>query len=125
MEALRQIVNRPFEETWTYSKLGLPFATKIYTQLQETFGKVKSLEPVFRFAWAATSELGEWCADQVWIQALREDVIPHLESSTGKHPESDPCGTEQTRKDLVSARDACDMVKTHEFQDPWAEGQLS
>ncbi|OKP10578.1 Dicer-like protein 1 [Penicillium subrubescens] len=125
MEALRQIVNRPFEETWTYSNLELPFATKLYTQLQESFGKVKSLEPVFRFAWTASSELGEWCADQVWIQALREDVIPHLESATGKNPESDPCGTEATQRDLLSARDACEMVKTHEFQNPWAQGQLS
>lgn len=125
MEALRQIVNRPFEETWTYSKLELPFATKMYTQLQESFGNVKSLEPVFRFAWTASSELGEWCADQVWIQALREDVIPHLERHTGKNPDSDPCKTEETQKDLMSARDACEMVKNHEFQDPWAQGQLS
>jgi endoribonuclease Dicer len=125
MDALRQIVNRPFEETWTYSKLELPFATKMYTQLQESFGKVKSLEPVFRFAWNASSELGEWCADQVWIQALREDVIPHLESSAGKNPESDPCGIEETQKDLMSARDACEVVKNYGFQDPWAQGQLS
>lgn len=125
MEALRQIVNRPFEETWTYSKLELPFATQMYTQLQESFGKVKSLEPVFRFAWTASSELGEWCADQMWIQALREDVIPHLESGTGKNPQSDTCGTEETQKDLMSAREACERVKNHEFQDPWAQGQLS
>jgi endoribonuclease Dicer len=97
----------------------------MYTQLQQSFGKIKSLDPVFRFAWTASSELGEWCADQVWIQALREDVIPHLESATGKNPESNPCGNEETQKDLLSARDACEMVKNHEFQDPWAQGQLS
>jgi endoribonuclease Dicer len=125
MEALRQIVKRPYEEMWTYSKLEPPFATKMYTKLQVSFGKAKSLEPVFKFAWAASSELGEWCADQVWIQALREDVIPHLERSTGKHPESDPCGTDQIRNDLMSAKEACERVKNHEFRNPLDGGQLS
>ncbi|KAF3385044.1 Dicer-like protein 1 [Penicillium rolfsii] len=125
LEALRQIVNRPFEETWTYSKLQLPFATNMYAKLQDSFGKVKALAPIFGFALNASSELGEWCADQVWIQALREDIIPYLESAAGKNLDLGPWGNEETQKDLLSAKEACEMVKNHVFQDPWAHGQLS
>lgn len=125
MNSLRQTVNKPHEVTWQYSKLSPPFETKIYTQLQEKFGKVKALQRVFRFAWIASSELGEWCAGQVWIQALREDVIPHLASSTSKNLQGDSFGNEGTQKDLTSAREACEMARKHEFQHPSADGQLS
>ncbi|KAJ5159977.1 Dicer-like protein 1 [Penicillium canariense] len=122
---LRQFVNRPCEETWIHPKLDPPFKTKIFVELEENFGNMKELKYLFQFAWAATSELGKWCADQVWIQALKEDVIPQLESNAGKHPESDIHGTEQTGKDLASVREACEMLKNHPIQHPWEPGQLS
>ncbi|EPS32555.1 hypothetical protein PDE_07515 [Penicillium oxalicum 114-2] len=127
LTGLRQVVSKPIEETWTYSKLEPPFATKLYTQLEQSFGKVKSLEPAFRFAWTASSELGEWCADQIWSQALREDVIPYLQSNTGAHSAQVSCDQTQTQteEELLNAKKAYEMVQNYALHHPLAPGQLS
>ncbi|KAF7716635.1 Uncharacterized protein PECH_006474 [Penicillium ucsense] len=127
LAGLREVVNKPIEETWTFPKLDPPYATKMYSQLKRSFGKIKSLEPVFRFAWAASSELGEWCADQIWRRALREDVIPHLESSMESHAalNSPDQAQKEREQELSAAQEAYEMVQSYKLQDPTAPNQLS
>ncbi|KAJ5690285.1 hypothetical protein N7462_004677 [Penicillium macrosclerotiorum] len=124
-DLLSQVVRRPTEEIWTYKKLGPPFATELYSKLEQNFHKVRALEPVFRFAWNASSELGAWCADQVWTQALKDEVMPKLESILDNESNLDSQECEEARKCIIEVREVCDLVKTYPFRHPSEPGQLS
>lgn len=120
-------MRRPTEETWTYKKLKPPFATELYEAISQKFGETEALKPIFRFALNATSELGKWCADQVWEQALAGDVIPKLEGIVSKEFDSgSPKMTvEAAQVDIMRAKEACEIVKAHQFKHPLDSGQLS
>lgn len=75
---LRQVVNRPEEESWKYPMLNTPFKTKLYEMLEKDYGDIECLEKMFSFSLQATAELGEWCADRVWSHALGEATLPKL-----------------------------------------------
>lgn len=123
---LHQIVRRPSEDTWTYRKPDPPFETDLFKRLHTEFGDIKALDSTFRFALSATSELGSWCADQVWARAIVEEVIPKLDNSINKAALNYGVGViDQAEKDIQRSRKACDIVKAHPFKDPRETGQLS
>lgn len=94
--------------------------------MQKEFGDIKALDSIFRFAWNASSELGDWCADQVWARAIVEEVIPKLDNSINKATLDYGVGaTTQAERDLQRSRQACDIVKAHPFKSPREAGQLS
>ncbi|KKK13664.1 hypothetical protein ARAM_005525 [Aspergillus rambellii] len=106
-----RFIKRPTVEVWTYDKPMTPFATKLYSILDNRFGDVKALDSVFRFSWHASSELGRWCSDQVWIHALSPEVLPKIECKS---------------KDVASRiQEASDVVRTHTFELPETPGVLS
>ena len=122
---LRQFIQRPAEETWEYKKLEAPFETDLFCKMREKFGDIKALEPIFRFAWNASSELGRWCADQVWAQALTDEVIPKLEGIISKGANDLPGSSQEAQRDVQRIREACEIVKGHSFKHPRDSGQLS
>lgn len=124
---LRRFVKKPTEETWMYKKLDEPFATALYRAMKSKFGNIKALAPVYRFALNATSELGRWCADQVWAQALADDVLPKLEGVVFRDcdVESPEQTTEETRHDIMKVKEAYEIVSSHEHKHPLDSGQLS
>lgn len=73
---LRQVVNRPEEETWKYPILNEPFKTKLYESLEKDYRDIECLDKLFSFSLQASTELGEWCADRVWSNALGEATLP-------------------------------------------------
>ncbi|THC97875.1 hypothetical protein EYZ11_002626 [Aspergillus tanneri] len=123
---LRQVVSRPMEKVWTYDKLEMPFATTLYKALEDRFGDMGSLESTFRFARQASSELGRWCSDRVWMHALADDVLPKLESNVSKLL-SDNSGQipESAYKEIFRIKEASDIVKKHVFGRPDRPGELS
>lgn len=128
---LRQIVRKPKVEAWTYKKLDLPFPTELYEQIERGFGNVKILKPILQFALNATSELGRWCADQVWEYAMADDVLPKLEViiskdlGAGSLSNSSKQGLEETQKDIMQVKEACRIVRRHQFKHPSERDQLS
>ncbi|KAJ5127830.1 dicer-like protein 1 [Penicillium atrosanguineum] len=128
---LRQVVGSPKEETWTYNKLDLPFPTELYGQMERRFGNVKALKPILRFALNATSELGRWCADQVWEFALADEVLAKLKCIISKDPGPDFTSSsskqnpEETQKDIIQVEEACRVVRYHRFKHPSERDQLS
>lgn len=124
---LRRFVKKPTEETWTYRKLDEPFPTDLYQAMKTKFGNIKALAPIFRFALDATSKLGRWCADQVWAQALADEVLPKLEGIVSRdcNFESQKQTAEETQYDITKAKEAYEIVSAHEHKQPLGPGQLS
>lgn len=127
LDLLRQVVGKPSEETWIYGKLDAPFATELYQAMHRKFGHIKALAPVFRFALNATSELGRWCADQIWAKALADDVLPKLEGTASRDcgQESQTRTAEADEHDVTKVREAYEIVRSLKHGDPRAPGQLS
>ncbi|KAG2416478.1 hypothetical protein HFD88_007693 [Aspergillus terreus] len=111
---LRQVVNRPNEEIWIYDKLQPPFTSDLYKLMESRFGDIIHLEPVFRFARHATSELGTWCADRVWVSALADDVLPKVEGSIGGKRQSTGLGQlpKDVHRDITRIKEASELVKS-------------
>jgi endoribonuclease Dicer len=124
---LRQVVNRPNEEVWIYDKLQPPFTSDLYKLMESRFGDISHLEPVFRFARHATSELGTWCADRVWVSALADDVLPKVEGSIGGKRQSTGLGQlpKDVHRDITRIKEASELVESHPPNDPGAPEALS
>lgn len=124
---LRQFVSRPVEVVWEYDKLKSPFATELYKSMKKDFGDIGSLEGVFRSAWTASSELGSWCSDRIWIHALGEDVIPRLEGKITKclSPYTSSQISENANAEIARVREASDIVSRYSFSNPNTPGELS
>ncbi|KAJ5799821.1 uncharacterized protein N7518_001889 [Penicillium psychrosexuale] len=110
---LRNFVNKPMEEEWVYDKLPPPFETNLHGTLKIKYGDMPILEGAFRFASVASSELGAWCADQVWALALADEVLPKLEGSIGKATDSDPQDSEKASEDIKRIQEANQLVKEY------------
>ncbi|KAJ5973392.1 hypothetical protein N7481_010602 [Penicillium waksmanii] len=123
--ALLRAVSRPQEEFWAYPKLNESTTTPLFRLLKETFGDLKVLEPVFRFAWRATSELGAWCADYVWTYALAQDVIPRLQAKIGRDSCSEDETTEGIERNMKRIHEAAQIVKNYKFKSPLEPGQIN
>ena len=73
MALLRMSISRPREEFAVYDRLRQPHKTALCAQLKNKFGDIKALSKLFHFANEASSQLGEWCADQLWLFSLAEE----------------------------------------------------
>lgn len=93
--------------------------------MKEGFGDLNGLEPVFRSALDASSELGIWCADKIWTKALADDVLPKLEGIMNKDPDKGLHINGGLVRDTQRVKAAYQTVKEHSFQHPLESGQLS
>ena len=118
-------MRKPIEEVWTYEKLETPFQTELAMTMSKSFGDIKALEPIFRFSWNASSELGVWGADRAWVHMLADDAVPKLEGILNKEMITDVQPLDAAHRDLQRIKDACSIVKAHTFKHPLEPGQLS
>ncbi|KXG47436.1 uncharacterized protein PGRI_013060 [Penicillium griseofulvum] len=121
---LRNFVNKPMEEEWVYDKLPPVFETKLHGILKTKYGDMAILEGAFRFASVASSELGAWCADQVWALALADEVLPKLEGSIGKI-DSDPQDSEKASEDIKRIQEANQLVKEYIANEAFIPNDIS
>jgi endoribonuclease Dicer len=113
LSLLRDFVRKPVEEEWVYKKLPPPFMTELSKALKIKYGDILALKKVFEFSWTASSELGTWCADQVWVLALADEVLPKLEGSIGKHAGADPQASERAQTEIKRVHEASQIVKDY------------
>lgn len=86
---------------------------------------MKILHPVFQFSKEATSELGTWCADRVWIKALSDDVLPRLEGTIVRENDSESQSPELIQREISRVNEIAQIVKSHPQKHPLDTGQLS
>lgn len=110
---LRQFVSKPTEEEWVYEKLLPPFETKLYGIMKANFKDILSIQGVFQFAWLASSELGAWCANQIWALALADEVVPKLQGSIRNEADNDSQTTEEVQKEIERVCEASEIVKKY------------
>ncbi|KAJ5337920.1 hypothetical protein N7452_004648 [Penicillium brevicompactum] len=125
MDLLRQYVSKPTEEEWVYQKLLPPFETELYTTLKARYGDMQHLSGTFQFAYVASSELGPWCADQVWALALADEVLPKLEASIMKDAGGDPQVLEKAQSDVKRANEASEFVRKYISDNAFRPVELS
>lgn len=113
LSLLRDFVSKPKEEEWVYEKLPPPFGTELYETLKTRYGDISALESVFAFAWIASSELGAWCANQVWALALADDVLPKLKGSITRDADTDPQSSERAINDNKRVNEASKLIKDY------------
>jgi endoribonuclease Dicer len=118
-------VNTPTEEEWVYEKLRPSFETDLHAALKAKYGDISILDGGFRFASVASSELGAWCADQVWALALADDVLPKLEGNIGKNANSDLQDSEKAAEETRRVQEANQLVKEHIENQQFSPNDLS
>lgn len=117
---LQSSVSRPKEDVAAYSKLRAPFQTELYNKLHGKFNNIESFSRVFAFAKQCTSELGPWCADQVWKFALSEQEYRKLERKEERNMsrQTNQEGLDLIEKDIELLREARQVVQDYIFEPP-------
>lgn len=87
---LRSTVSRPDEVVLTYDPCLRAHETPLCHELKHRFGELKALQKHFIIAEKAASQLGDWCADQIWRLATTEEEHLKLERKTEKTFLTDP-----------------------------------
>lgn len=114
---LRMSISRPNESIAEYDRLSHPYDTPLCSLLRSQFGDLNSLSRIFSFAHDATSQLGDWCADQVWRFALAEEEARKVERKMERvflrDQENRPM--EMLDKELARLRAATELVNQWKF----------
>ncbi|KAK2799785.1 Dicer-like protein 1 [Onygenales sp. PD_10] len=120
INALRQTIARPTEQTWTYDRLDAPFETDLYRTMHSQFGNIGELDKLFSFALEASSALGRWCSDRVWTVLLGDRFLPKLEGRVSRRYMRGPSGAKTAAVDetIQRIREAANIVKLHRFNEP-------
>ena len=121
---LRRTVHHPEEQIASYRPLVAPFETPLYQRLRAQFDQLEIMSKYFRYAKEATSELGAWCADQLWRFLLAEEEAPKLESRVEREflaQKHNTGSVEVLNADIAQLRQAIDLVKDHSYHSPRME----
>lgn len=114
---LRQVVGRPEEEQWKYPALKKPFKTALYQILEQRYGDMECLKPIFTFSFEASSYLGPWCADHVWSGALSEKMLPRLHgkiTSTSRRLGGESA-TQKTETEMSRLKELSELIANYEW----------
>ena len=79
LSLVRMSISRPVEHVAVYKPLTHAYITPLASELEKTFGGMEAVEKLIKFTREATSQLGEWCADQTWKFALAEEEARKIE----------------------------------------------
>ena len=119
-------ISKPDESIAAYAPLCHPYQTRLCAELEARFGDIAVLSKLFRFSRAATSELGEWCADVVWTLGLAIEEARKVEGKLERSflADEDNRPIEMLDAELRRLREARDVVSNWTLLPPLAEGNL-
>lgn len=114
---LRQVVARPEEEQWKYPALKKPFKTALHQILEQQYGDMECLKPIFSFSFEASSYLGPWCADHVWSGALSEKMLPrfHGKITTTWKRLGGEAATQKTETEISRLKEMSELIANYEM----------
>ncbi|KAL8861765.1 MAG: hypothetical protein Q9178_001966 [Gyalolechia marmorata] len=117
---LRTAVSRPEEIVAVYERLQFPYSTRLCQEMEARYGQMQILSKIFKSAKNVTSELGEWCADQLWLFAMAEKEALKVEKKIEKAFENEPNSrpVEMLDAELHDLREAQAFVKEWAFEEP-------
>lgn len=113
-------INDKQEMLVKYDVLGVKFETPLLKEMVTRFQKNRVFSKPLKFAFEASSQLGQWCADQLWSFCLSEEETAKLQAKTerGYHAKKIQESLEvlEERKALIA--EAKQIVKNHTFASP-------
>ena len=117
---LRMSVSRPHESIAAYKPLRRPHDTNLNAKLKVGFKDMVGLTRLFKYAREATSELGEWCADQMWSFGLADEEARKVERKIERSyvADKDSRPIEEQDAEINRLRDAMAIVKDWTFPPP-------
>ncbi|KAL8854373.1 MAG: hypothetical protein Q9221_000860 [Calogaya cf. arnoldii] len=117
---LRTSVSRPTENVAEYDELQYPYSTRLCQELEARYGHMETLSKIFNSAKTIASELGEWCADQLWSFAMAEKEALKVERSIEKSftNERHRKPIEVLDAEINDLREAQTFVKEWAFREP-------
>jgi endoribonuclease Dicer len=74
--------NAKVEQFEIYAPLGPEFETPLFKEMKVQLEDNEIFHKILRCAKEASSELGMWCADRLWLVSLSEDEMRKLEAKT-------------------------------------------
>ena len=124
LSLLRMTLSRPKEDIVAYAPLRFSYLTPLSQALKQRYFDMDALRKVFAFAQEATSQLGEWCADQVWSFALAEQEALKVEKKVERDYTMGhmPKPAEIHNNDIARLREAQNFVNSWNFIPPAFEG---
>ena len=127
LSLLRNSISRPNESIAVYQRFENTESTPLYEMMKAKFGDLEGLAKSFRHAQSAASELGQWCADQVWRLALSdEDSLGKVEQKTerlyNRNKENLP--VEALNQEFLRLKEAKDAVRRWNFMPPVPTGNM-
>jgi endoribonuclease Dicer len=112
--------NSRVENIDEYEPLSAPFETPLFKQMREKLEDNGVFSKLLRYAKEASSELGMWCADHLWLVSLTEEEIRKLEAKTERkfaaQEGSKPLDAFEAR--ILQLQDAQKIVGAHTFDEP-------
>ncbi len=122
LSLLQRSVSRPKEAIAQYGPLLPPFETPLYTTLKTNFGNIEVFSKLFKYSKEASSQLGSWCADQIWTFSLAEEEGRKLEGKVERRflSQRDAQPIETLDADIARICEAREIVSKHNFQPPRA-----
>ena len=82
LSLLRSCISKPQENLARYEPLEHPYDTPLSLHMEAKFKNITGFSRIFKNARGATSELGEWCADQLWTYSLANEEARKIEQKT-------------------------------------------
>ena len=121
---LRNSVSRPHEILLPFSRLEYQYETPLCREMKSRFGDVEAFAKHFVNSRAFASQLGEWCADQIWCMALVDEEERKLERKTERaflaDQENRPMAVLDA--DLGKLKEAKDFIAKWDFTAPDHDG---
>lgn len=117
---LQYAVNSKVEVIDKYEPLGAPFETPLYAQMKEKLEDNGVFSKLLRYAKDASSELGTWCADHLWLISLTEDEMLRLEAKTQRKfvAQNGAKPLDAFEAQILQLKEARKIVDAHNFEEP-------
>ena len=113
---LQMSSKKPQESLAIYEQVEYPYDTDLSKHMMKKFGNVEGLSKIFGKAREATSELGEWCANQLWIFALTDEEARKLEQKTERRANKENRPTQILDAQIARVREAKEAVANWPYQ---------
>jgi endoribonuclease Dicer len=120
LTVLQYADNKRLEKIDEYEPLGVQFETTLCKQMKEKLESNEVFSKILRYAKEASSELGAWCADRLWLVSLGEEEMRKLEAKTerkfvaqkGRKP------IEDFERQILELQEARKFVEAYKFDVP-------
>ncbi|KAK4671059.1 Dicer-like protein 1 [Podospora pseudoanserina] len=122
---IQHTISCPKEEiVLEYDRRPRQWTTPLHQSIKALVGNHDHFTKAFVFTSQATAELGPWCADRYWQLFFNQDDIAKLETQAERSLLRQGAFSQLMGLDKNRVREAHELVKNHEFEQPILDTRL-